>query len=286
MDFFSRNIQFFMKCAETGSMKEAAARIGVTPAAMSIGIKNLEAEINTKLFERGAKGLRLTPKGESLHKRLQTQSSSLRHEFLEPPTIDSEKPLLRLGCIAQFSNMHLLPTLKKETKIPARFQMYLGYSYITYENVKKGAFDLGFIVWTEKPRDVDYIWIKEEPVAIAGLKKFYPDIARAQTMSDIAHYPRIHLPKIQRDPNNYFEAFKPSYVVHEYYAFRNMILQGYGYGDIQLDFFSKEERKLLAIAPFKYESPDIYLIYRRNSDEGVKKIAEQLAEALKSRKKS
>jgi DNA-binding transcriptional LysR family regulator len=53
-----------LEVAQAGSIRRAAERLNLTPSAMNRRIQDLEAEIGTPLFERRARGVRLTTAGE------------------------------------------------------------------------------------------------------------------------------------------------------------------------------------------------------------------------------
>jgi DNA-binding transcriptional LysR family regulator len=59
-----RELEIFIRTAETGSLSEAARQLDVTPAATSAAIKRLEAELGVALFVRSTRSLRLTPDGQ------------------------------------------------------------------------------------------------------------------------------------------------------------------------------------------------------------------------------
>ncbi|WP_424139164.1 LysR family transcriptional regulator [Roseomonas chloroacetimidivorans] len=56
--------RYFEKVARLGSIREAAEVLHVAPSAISRQIAHLEAEFGAELFERQARGMRLTPAGE------------------------------------------------------------------------------------------------------------------------------------------------------------------------------------------------------------------------------
>lgn len=62
----SYKLEIFNAVIETGSFSRAAERLYLTQSAVSQHIQDLEATLGTKLFERGARGVRLTPSGEIL----------------------------------------------------------------------------------------------------------------------------------------------------------------------------------------------------------------------------
>lgn len=61
-----KQFAIFAKIAETENMSEAAIALGLSQPALSQQLKALESELRIKLFERVAKGLRLTPGGRQL----------------------------------------------------------------------------------------------------------------------------------------------------------------------------------------------------------------------------
>lgn len=59
-----RDFQLFLLVADCGSLSGAARRLDLTPAAASIGLKRLEAELGVQLFLRSTRSLRLTAEGQ------------------------------------------------------------------------------------------------------------------------------------------------------------------------------------------------------------------------------
>lgn len=61
-----RQLEYFIAIAEEGSFRAAAGRVRVAPPSLSQQIRALEDEIGGPLFERLARGSRLTPSGRAL----------------------------------------------------------------------------------------------------------------------------------------------------------------------------------------------------------------------------
>src|SRR5215472_12923348 len=57
------DIRLFVWAADTGSLSAAGRRLGLSPAAASARLAKLEATVNTRLFERTTRQLRLTDEG-------------------------------------------------------------------------------------------------------------------------------------------------------------------------------------------------------------------------------
>ena len=58
-----RNITTFMRVAELNSFSKAAEQLGYSQSAVTVQIRQLEQELNTRLFERIGKHIRLTEDG-------------------------------------------------------------------------------------------------------------------------------------------------------------------------------------------------------------------------------
>ncbi len=62
----SLGLRHFLAVAQTGSMREASEQLHVAQSAISRQIRNLEQDLRVTLFERSARGVRLTSAGEIL----------------------------------------------------------------------------------------------------------------------------------------------------------------------------------------------------------------------------
>lgn len=66
-----RQFRTVIAASRLGSFAEAGRRIGLTQAAVSLQVKNLEAELDVRLFERGPQTLSITPEGRVILERLE-----------------------------------------------------------------------------------------------------------------------------------------------------------------------------------------------------------------------
>lgn len=76
-----RQIEAFYWIARSGSFSEAARSLNATQPGISNRIRELEALLDVRLFERGGRGVRLTPAGRELL-GLAEQMVTLGHDFL------------------------------------------------------------------------------------------------------------------------------------------------------------------------------------------------------------
>lgn len=61
-----RHLQYFVAVAETRHYGQAATRLGVTQPPLSQGIQRLEKHLGSRLFDRNARGVRITDAGATL----------------------------------------------------------------------------------------------------------------------------------------------------------------------------------------------------------------------------
>ncbi|WLI05638.1 LysR family transcriptional regulator [Pseudomonas sp. FP597] len=73
----TRQLRYFVEIADSGSFSAAAERLFVAQSALSRQIKELEAQLQTPLFERTARQPRLTAAGEAFYPRARNLLSEL-----------------------------------------------------------------------------------------------------------------------------------------------------------------------------------------------------------------
>lgn len=114
-----QQIAAFLKLAETGSFRDAATALGVSQPALSRMIQQVETRLETRLFDRDTRKVRLTPSGESLlplAQRIRREYEDAFAEFDEflagrrgvvrIATLPSVATLLLPSAIAAFRRCH------------------------------------------------------------------------------------------------------------------------------------------------------------------------------------
>lgn len=61
---YLNDVQLFVEISQAGSISAGGRVLGLSPAAASAAVKRLEARLQSQLFERSTRSLRLTPAGE------------------------------------------------------------------------------------------------------------------------------------------------------------------------------------------------------------------------------
>ncbi|MBC7781437.1 MAG: LysR family transcriptional regulator [Proteobacteria bacterium] len=107
-------LRYFLKVAELGSISAAAAAIWVSQPAVSRQIRLLEEALGTRLFEREARGVRLTEAGSSVHGRAQQllrELESIRADIGR--TVKSPKGRVVLGIPPSLRRLITVPMLTR-----------------------------------------------------------------------------------------------------------------------------------------------------------------------------
>src|ERR1700738_3378604 len=121
-------IRAFEAAARTGSFRDAANELHLTPSAVSHAIRKLESTMSTTLFERSARSVRLTPAGENLMCHAGAAFDNLRRGMEE---VAGRGPqLLRVDCAPSFAAQWLgprpVPFLVGEPKLEGRVVLRTG----------------------------------------------------------------------------------------------------------------------------------------------------------------
>jgi LysR family transcriptional regulator, glycine cleavage system transcriptional activator len=103
-------LRAFEATARHRSVKEAALELGVTPSAVSHQIRQLEALLGVRLFEKDGRGSILTEDGARLLPKL-TQGLSLLKEALEDHFARTKAGPLRISVLETFALYWLMPRL-------------------------------------------------------------------------------------------------------------------------------------------------------------------------------
>ena len=88
MAFTIRQLQYFVAVAETGTVSGAAQQLSISQSSVTEAIKELEGDLGVKLFERHARGLTITHKGQQFLRhaaRILTDVSDAKRTLADDP---------------------------------------------------------------------------------------------------------------------------------------------------------------------------------------------------------
>ncbi len=117
----------FLAVARAGSFRKAAEQLHVTQAAVSRAVLRLEEQLGQDLFERSGAGVRMTPVGDELRRRVARPVAALEEAALALRK-PAERLRLRLSVVPSLGNLWLLPRLEafrtRHPEIALEFRQY------------------------------------------------------------------------------------------------------------------------------------------------------------------
>lgn len=180
-----RQLRAFVAIAELGTFTAAALRVHVTQAAISMQIRQLENELNARLFVRAPRRVMLTEAGEQLLHRarqiLRDHDAAL-DEIAE--LAGAERGRLRIGSASAMVTTDILPKLLKEVRkqhAGAEVSVVSGTSEALVQQILAGEVDLAFVSLPVEARGINTERLSEDQlVAIASPRH---KLARQRTIS-------------------------------------------------------------------------------------------------------
>lgn len=114
-----RVVETFLKVAEVGTFSHAAAKLGYSQSAVTMQIKQLEAELSAALFERVPRGVVLTDAGRTFafHAHILMEAASAAVSAVSPAADEGNLTgTLRIGSVESTATSLLPPVLATYTR--------------------------------------------------------------------------------------------------------------------------------------------------------------------------
>lgn len=193
-----RQIRYFIGVAAAGQVSAAASELNISQSAVTLAIKDLEAELGVQLFMRRSTGLVLTREGQRFLNHAQNIEGAVT-DALRSMRADSSEVTghIRLGMTYSFSSCFIFPVL-------ARFRR--AYPAVTFEIVeherpvleslvKEGGLDFALLITSnlsDRERVASEVLIKS-PRRL-WLSSAHPLLKQNRvTMADVAQEPYVML---------------------------------------------------------------------------------------------
>ena len=186
----------FKEVAEAGNITAAAQTLFISQSAVSQSIKQLEAELQTRLFARNSRGVTLTADGRMLYEYVRSAMGLLETgEEKLSQSRDLQMGHLTIGASDTVTSQFLLPYLDEfHKKHPAiHIQIISGRSHKVLGLLRSGKVDIAF---ASTPSDTSSLRIfpcfDTHAIFVAGAE--YPcDFSHVYTLEEIAAFPLILL---------------------------------------------------------------------------------------------
>lgn len=139
-DLNLNSLRVVESAARTGSFVRAAEEQLITPSAVSQRVKNLEAQLDFKIFNRRNNSVILTTEGDTFIAHVREALDTILHAGLEVRSLDRQK-VLKISALPTFIVRWLFRRLETFNELEPTIRLNLSSSY-TSPNFEKEDFDL------------------------------------------------------------------------------------------------------------------------------------------------
>ena len=186
----------FKEVAEAGNITAAAQTLFISQSAVSQSIKQLEGELQTRLFARNSRGVALTPEGRMLYEYVRSAIGLLETgEEKLSQSRDLQMGHLTIGASDTVTSQFLLPYLDRfHRQYPAiHIQIISGRSHKVLGLLQSGKVDIAFASTPQEGASLEtFPCLATHSIFVAGAE--YPcDFDHVYTLEEIARFPLILL---------------------------------------------------------------------------------------------
>lgn len=177
-----RQLEYFREIASTGSINEAARHLNMSQPPLSYQIRQLENELNVKLFDRTSKGVTLTEAGKLLYDRSGNLLEYARSTELEVSKT-GKKRILRIGLTPTTVDT-IMPYISQFSKKnpDVNFEVHDGITYSLYQYLLDGIIDISVARTPLRLDEVSYMELCSEPmIAVSAPENVVSKIAADTT---------------------------------------------------------------------------------------------------------
>ena len=186
----------FKEVAEAGNITAAAQALFISLSAVSQSIKQLESELQTRLFARNSRGVSLTAEGKMLYEYVRSAIGLLETgEAKLSQTHELQLGHLTIGASDTVASQFLLPYLDSfHRQYPAiRIQIVSGRSHKILSLLQSGKVDIAFASTPQEATSLEvHPCFATHQIFVAAAD--YPcDFDHEYTLEEIAAFPLILL---------------------------------------------------------------------------------------------
>lgn len=166
-----RQLEYFRKIADTGSVNEAARHLNMSQPPLSYQLRQLEDELGVRLFERSSRGVALTEAGKILYDRSGDLLNYAQATELEVSRAGRTR-VLRIGITSSTVGI-MMPYISKFAKKnpDVNFEVRDGMTFSLYNYLLEGIIDVSVVRTPIKLDAVESAVLRTEPmIAVSSVK--------------------------------------------------------------------------------------------------------------------
>ena len=135
-----RALEAFVSVAQSGSLSAAATALGMSVAALSRRLQQLEQEVGVPLLQRLARGTVLTPSGERYFRSVNPALDAIRIATTDLKA-SAMRPTVRVSTISSFARSWLIPRLSRFESLNPHIAVDIHLS-TEYVSLDSGEYDV------------------------------------------------------------------------------------------------------------------------------------------------
>ena len=281
--------KFFCVFAEEKNISKASERLLVSQPAVSFSIKELEKELNQKLFIRKSKGVELTTFGQILYEKVKnTMNCFDEAEALAVRFSKLEEGIVRIGTNTSNVNQVVLDYLSRFANKYPKIQILMerGTRDELIQKLSTNHLDMIFVDKTEKTDSFEIIKQFDVVYQLIGDENYKKKFSGK--MVDINKFPvdDLILPSVNNNSritiDNFFNSkqitLAPKYELDNYILLYEFVKKGFGIAFVNIEYYrdAVERGEVSVIYPnFSITARKIVCAVNNNiSNPALKKLIE------------
>lgn len=211
----------FVTVARCRNISGAARELYISQPAISKAISRLEANLNTSLFVRSSRGVKLTESGEILYRQVETAFSAITQGEEQLRKIQ-ELGIghLSIGVSATLCKYVLLPYLSRFTKENPHIQISISCqsSYQTMQALENGTVDIGLIGENDRLEKLSFQPVLEIQDCFVCTQRYLDNLRKRSSLSPTADFSELlaHSTLMLLDKENITRQYVEKYLLSEH----------------------------------------------------------------------
>lgn len=179
-----RTLLTFSRIAETGSFSKTAKQLGYSQSAVTMQIKQLESELNTLLFERIGKQVKLTQAGDRLLPYALEMLETLQKAEYSVRAPEAVAGQLRIGTSESFVISVLPPVFASLQELCPLVEISVQTALVPdlFQKLRQNEFDLLFFL-DEKIHFPEWVKVLEHPDDVHFVASVHSELAYQKNIS-------------------------------------------------------------------------------------------------------
>ena len=244
----------FIEVAKSKNISKASEKLFISQPAVSFSLKELEKQLNQKLFLRKTKGVELTTFGKILYDKVVGVIEELEGaENLASKYSNAQMGVLRIGANSSNVNQLLFEYLTKFAKKYPNIQVIMnrGKADELIKQLNNNELDVIFVdncKMAEKFEMLKHYKVKYQVIGNSNFKSKYPS---DNITPDKFPIEDLIVPSINNNSritiNNYFSgngiSLNPRYELDNYILLYEFVKNGFGIAFVNIDYYREEVEK-------------------------------------------